>query len=104
MLGSGTISGGVPGTRGCLLEATSGGKEPLILRPRGSSAAAGARQVPAEARAGAAAGEEGEVVVRRTWLEDGDEVVLRGFCQRDEGGEVVSFGECKGVILPSISR
>jgi fumarylacetoacetase len=34
------------------------------------------------------------------FLEDGDEVILRGFCQR-EGARRIGFGECRGVISPA---
>jgi fumarylacetoacetase len=36
----------------------------------------------------------------RTWLEDGDSVTLRGFCQRD-GFRRIGFGECTGTVLRS---
>ena len=106
MLGSGTISGGVPGTRGCFLEATSGGREPLVLHPKeciGLSRSAPLKgSQPDEVGSAAAAEEDG--LVKRTWLEDGDEVVLSGFCRKGEDGEVVSFGECRGILLPSLSN
>lgn len=35
----------------------------------------------------------------RTYLEDGDTVVLRGYCQGD--GFRVGFGECSGKVLPA---
>lgn len=59
-----------PGGAGCLLEATWGGRDALQL---GGHA--------------------------RTFLEDGDEVVLTGWCQGD--GFRVGFGECAGVVLPA---
>jgi fumarylacetoacetase len=65
---SGTISGSAPGSFGSLIELTAGGREPLTL-PGGA---------------------------QRTFLEDGDTVVLRGEC----GGGAVSFGEVRGTILP----
>ena len=37
---------------------------------------------------------------QRTWLEDGDSVVLRGWCER-EGAARVGFGECVGTVLPA---
>ena len=55
LLGSGTVSGPDPAARGCLLEITRGGVEPILL-PDGT---------------------------QRTFLEDGDEVTLRAFCQCD---------------------
>ena len=36
----------------------------------------------------------------RTFLEDGDEVVLRGYCQGE--GFRVGFGECRGKVLPAL--
>jgi fumarylacetoacetase len=65
---SGTISGAEPGTYGSLIELTWGGRDPLRL----------------------ADGSE------RTFLQDGDTVVLRGWC-----GDRVSFGEVRGTILPA---
>src|SRR6478735_6590453 len=64
LLGSGTISGPEPESRGCLLERTWGGKEKLRLPT----------------------GEE------RAFLEDGDEVIIRGWCER-KGFSRIGFGE-----------
>jgi fumarylacetoacetase len=72
LLASGTISGPTPESRGCLLERTWGGREPLELA--GGS-------------------------VRR-FLEDGDRVVMTGWCQGD--GHRVGFGEVAGTILPAV--
>ena len=72
LIGSGTISGPEKRNRGCLLEMTLGGKEPLAL-PNGET---------------------------RTFLEDGDEVILRGFCEL-EGFRRIGLGECGGVVLPA---
>jgi fumarylacetoacetase len=72
LLGSGTVSGPEPGSRGSLLELTWRGRDPLRLPT----------------------GEE------RKFLEDGDEVVLRGRCRR-EGAAGIGFGPCSGVVLPS---
>ncbi len=74
LLGSGTVSGPEKETRGCLLERTWGGTEPLTL-PDGA--------------------------VRR-FLEDGDEIGLSGRCER-EGFAGIGFGECRGVVLPAHS-
>ena len=38
--------------------------------------------------------------VTRTYLEDGDAVVLRGEAQTAEGVRI-GFGECRGVVLPA---
>jgi fumarylacetoacetase len=70
LLGTGTISGPERDARGCLLELTWRGAEPLVL-PNGE---------------------------QRKFLEDGDEVILRGYCER-EGFVRIGFGECRGVVL-----
>ncbi len=72
LLGSGTISGPDAGSLGSLLEMTEGGRKPLAL-PDGET---------------------------RTFLEDGDEVTLRGRCER-EGFAPIGFGECRGTIAPA---
>jgi fumarylacetoacetase len=69
LLGSGTVSGPEKESRGCLLERTWRGSEPLEL-PTGE---------------------------RRAFLEDGDEVVLRGYAER-EGFRRIGFGECVGIV------
>jgi fumarylacetoacetase len=72
LLGSGTISGPTPDALGSLLEITQGGKDPVTL-PNGET---------------------------RGFLEDGDEVILRGRCVH-EGYASIGFGECAGVIKPA---
>ncbi|AKJ67327.1 fumarylacetoacetase [Pandoraea thiooxydans] len=72
LMGSGTISGPTPDSYGSLLEITWGGKHPLTL-------------------------DSGE---SRTFIEDGDELTLVGWCQGD--GYRVGFGECRGEILPAL--
>jgi fumarylacetoacetase len=72
LLGSGTISGPTADALGCLLEITEGGRKTLSLP----------------------SGEE------RRFLQDGDEVVMRGFCERD-GFARIGFGECRATITPS---
>jgi fumarylacetoacetase len=69
LLGSGTISGPEKHQRGSLLEISWNGTEPVEL----------------------AAG------VKRTFLEDGDSPVMRGWCQGD--GYRVGFGEVEGTIV-----
>jgi fumarylacetoacetase len=69
LLASGTVSGAEKESRGCLLERTWRGTEPLTL-PTGET---------------------------RRFLEDGDEVVMRGWCERD-GARRIGFGECRGVV------
>ncbi|MFN3891032.1 MAG: fumarylacetoacetase [Beijerinckiaceae bacterium] len=70
VIGSGTISGPDRGSCGSLLELTWGGKEPITLAD-GST---------------------------RTFLEDGDTVTMRGFCQGD--GYRIGLGEVKGQVVP----
>jgi len=79
LLASGTVSGQTPDSRGCLLEATWAGIDPSNQKPRPRNAI----EFPT-----------GE---RRTFLQDGDEVVIRGSCHRD-GFRSIGFGECSGTI------
>ena len=72
LMASGTVSGPDKSARGCLLELTWRGSEPL--------------QLPG--------GEE------RRFLEDGDELIMRGRCERN-GATSIGFGEVRGVILPA---
>ncbi|KAJ1975748.1 hypothetical protein H4R34_004222, partial [Dimargaris verticillata] len=71
LCGTGTISGPDEASFGSLLELTWSGQKEVALS-------------------------EG---VRRKFLEDGDSVVLTGFCQGD--GHRIGFGECEGTILPA---
>jgi fumarylacetoacetase len=73
LIASGTVSGPEQFAAGCLLELTRGGAEPIQL-PNGE---------------------------RRTALEDGDEVILRGYCVR-EGFPLVTLGECRGLVLAAL--
>lgn len=70
LLASGTLSGSDPQQAGSLLELTRGGKQSLRL-------------------------ENGEV---RTFLEDGDTVILRGHCER-AGATRIGLGEARGTIV-----
>ncbi len=70
LFASGTVSGASKDSLGCLLELTRRGAEPLTL-PTGET---------------------------RAFLEDGDEVILRGFAER-EGAARIGFGECRGVVV-----
>ncbi len=72
LLGTGTISGPEPGSRGCLLERTWRGAEPLAL-PDGTT---------------------------RKFLEDGDEVRFRGRAHAT-GRPAIGFGLCTGVVEPA---
>ncbi len=73
LIGSGTVSGPERNHRGCLLEVAWKGTEPLELPT-------------------------GEV---RRFLEDGDEVILRGGCEA-AGFRRIGMGECRGVVMPAI--
>lgn len=70
LFGSGTLSGPEPGSLGSLLETTQGGRLPLPL-PGGE---------------------------QRTYLEAGDEIIMRARCRR-EGFPSLGFGECRGTIV-----
>jgi len=69
LLASGTVSGATEESRGCMLELTWRGANPLKL-PNGET---------------------------RKWLEDGDRLTITGWCQGD--GYRVGFGEVTGRIL-----
>ena len=75
LLASGTVSGATKESRGCLLELAWRGTEPVTL-PGGE---------------------------QRRFLEDGDEVIFRGFCER-EGFARIGFGECRGTVLGADER
>jgi fumarylacetoacetase len=70
VLGSGTVSGSTRESRGCLIELTWRGSEPVTLS-------------------------NGET---RTFLEDGDEVVMTAFAER-EGAVRIGLGECRGRVV-----
>jgi fumarylacetoacetase len=72
LLGSGTVSGPRDESRGCLLELTRRGVEPIRL----------------------ITGEQ------RGFLADGDEVIFRGYCER-EGFVSIGLGECSGTVAES---
>jgi fumarylacetoacetase len=72
LLASGTVSGATKESRGCLLERTWRGTEPLEL-PSGET---------------------------RAFLADGDEIILRGHCER-AGHRRIGFGECRGRVVPA---
>ncbi|HVE78896.1 MAG TPA: fumarylacetoacetase, partial [Gemmatimonadaceae bacterium] len=72
LFASGTVSGTSRESRGCLLELTGRGTEPLKLP----------------------GGEE------RRFLHDGDEVVMRGWCERP-GFARIGLGECRGTVAPA---
>jgi len=70
LLGSGTLSGSEADQAGSLLELTLGGKNPIAL-PNGE---------------------------RRTFLEDGDTLTLRGYCER-KGAVRIGLGEVSGTVV-----
>lgn len=73
LFGTGTVSGPEKSNRGCLLEQTGNGREPLSL-PSGAT---------------------------RTYLADGDEVILRGYCE-SPGCRRIGLGVCHGIIVPAL--
>ncbi len=72
LMGSGTISGPTKNSYGSLLELTWGGKEPITLKD-GTS---------------------------RTFFNDGDNVIIRGYCKNDNVR--IGFGKCTGKIMPPV--
>lgn len=74
LIGTGTLSTDSPTGLGSLLEISQGGKAPITL-------------------------ESGET---RSFLEDGDEVTLRAWCER-EGAVRIGLGECVGRVCPGPS-
>jgi fumarylacetoacetase len=72
LLGSGTLSGPTLDQAGALIELTTSGKNQLPL-PNGET---------------------------RVFLEDGDSVVLRGWCEKP-GAVRIGFGACWGTVLPA---
>jgi len=74
LLASGTVSGATKDSQGCLIELTQRGAEPIDL-PTGET---------------------------RRFLQDGDEVIFRGYCER-EGFRRIGFGECRGIVAPAMA-
>ncbi|KLE34967.1 fumarylacetoacetase [Aurantiacibacter luteus] len=70
LLGTGTLSSGEDGGEGSLIELTRGGKQAIAL-PNGET---------------------------RTFLEDGDEVIIRAYAER-EGQPRIGLGECRGTVV-----
>jgi len=70
---TGTVSGPEPGSYGCLMELTWRGERPLALGDG----------------------------LRRSFLEDGDTVVMRGWCE-GEGAVSIGLGEVRGTVLPAL--
>ncbi len=74
LLGTGTISGPTAEEAGAIVELSLGGSRALTLPGTGE---------------------------QRTFLEDGDTVILRGWCEKP-GAARIGFGECKGQLLPAL--
>ncbi len=72
LMATGTISGKEKNERGSMLELSWRGTEPIEL-PNGET---------------------------RRFLEDGDEIIMKGYCERD-GFRRIGFGECRGRIIPA---
>ena len=72
MFGSGTQSGPNPEEAGSMLELSNAGADPISL-PNGE---------------------------KRTFLEDGDNVIMKGWCQKD-GAARIGFGSVSAKILPA---
>jgi len=85
LLASGTVSGPTRDARGCLLELTWDG-DPWANPP---TVVPGTQRTPIELPTGET----------RKFLADGDEVIIRGFCERD-GFRRIGFGECRGIVKP----
>lgn len=75
LIGTGTISGPEPAEAGALVELSSAGTRPISLSNTGES---------------------------RGFLEDGDAVIFRGWCER-AGAVQIGFGECRGEVMPPIA-
>jgi fumarylacetoacetase len=74
LLGTGTISGPTPPEAGAIVELSRGGTVAIDLPGTGE---------------------------QRRFLEDGDNVILRGWCEKP-GAARIGFGRCEGVVLPVV--
>jgi fumarylacetoacetase len=74
LIGTGTLSTESASGLGSLLEISQGGKQPVHL-PNGET---------------------------RSFLEDGDEIILRAWCETD-GAVRIGLGECAGRVVPAAS-
>jgi fumarylacetoacetase len=72
LLASGTVSGEGSDSWGSLLEVTWRGENPIDL-PGGE---------------------------QRRFLQDGDEVIMSGYCERD-GFRRIGFGQCRAIVMPA---
>jgi fumarylacetoacetase len=73
LLGTGTISGPTALEAGALVELSRGGQQSITLAGTGE---------------------------QRTFLADGDTVILRGWCEAP-GAARIGFGTCQGTVLPA---
>ncbi|AVO33521.1 fumarylacetoacetase [Ottowia oryzae] len=73
LCGTGTISGPTHAEAGAIVELSVGGSQPITL---------------------------GGTDEQRTFLLDGDAVILRGWCEK-LGAARIGFGECRGMVLPA---
>jgi fumarylacetoacetase len=74
LLGTGTISGPTPPEAGAIVELSQGGQRSIDLPGTGE---------------------------QRRFLEDGDNVILSGWCEKP-GAARIGFGECRGQVLPAV--
>lgn len=74
LMSSGTLSGPSKSSYGSLLEITKDGEEPITLKDG----------------------------TKRTYVNDADNVIIRGYCQNENGR--IGFGKCTGKILPPIKH
>ena len=74
LMGTGTISGPTPEEAGALVELSMGGTRPVMLPGTGET---------------------------RHFLEDGDRVSIKGWCEKP-GAARIGFGECHGEVLPAL--
>ncbi len=73
MMGSGTISGPTPDSYGSMLEIAWNATKPVELKSGGT----------------------------RTFIDDGDTVIMKGYSEKD--GIRVGFGEVRGKVLPALN-
>jgi fumarylacetoacetase len=73
LFASGTVSGKNREEAGCLLELTDGGKSPIEVAPDET----------------------------RAFIEDGDEIIIKAYCEKD-GFRRIGFGVCSGIIIPPL--
>ena len=74
LCGTGTISGPTHAEAGAIVELSVGGTQPITLAGTGE---------------------------QRTFLQDGDAVILRGWCEKP-GAARIGFGSCRGTVLPAV--